>query len=207
MSDITVTDQAAKQSDQVNPDVSVREQPKEDSLIEIEGQKVTIDELKAGYMRNSDYTKKTQEVAQARRELARQPVQASPQGNDETTETLKALKELGVVTKEDLELERKRMYAEAEDKSKLDSLIQNNPDLASKRKALETIGRSDSRAWEDIVVDYGFTTKDKVSQANNHTLVGKSQLQDSKPKSIAEMSDAEYAAWSKATLTGRLDYK
>jgi hypothetical protein len=41
----------------------------EDQVFEIDGQKLTLDELKAGYLRQSDYTKKTQELATKRKEL------------------------------------------------------------------------------------------------------------------------------------------
>ena len=47
----------------------VKEEPKIPDEIEIEGiGKLTVDELKNGYLRQSDYTKKTQEVSKLRKE-------------------------------------------------------------------------------------------------------------------------------------------
>lgn len=44
-------------------------QDSEAQVFEIDGQKLTLDELKSGYLRQSDYTKKTQELAEQRKEL------------------------------------------------------------------------------------------------------------------------------------------
>lgn len=43
--------------------------PNEAQFFDIEGQKVTLDELQRGYLRQSDYTKKTQDLARQQREL------------------------------------------------------------------------------------------------------------------------------------------
>lgn len=55
----------------------VVEQPK----IVIDGQEYTAEQVKAGFLRNADYTKKTQETARIRREAERamQALQANPQ--------------------------------------------------------------------------------------------------------------------------------
>ena len=48
---------------------SSENKPTELSFVEIDGQQVSIDELKNGYLRQSDYTRKTQELAQQRRDV------------------------------------------------------------------------------------------------------------------------------------------
>lgn len=42
----------------------------EDFLFEVEGNRITLDEARNGYLRQSDYTKKTQELAEMRQRLA-----------------------------------------------------------------------------------------------------------------------------------------
>jgi hypothetical protein len=42
----------------------------EDFLFEVEGSRITLDEARNGYLRQSDYTKKTQELAEMRQRLA-----------------------------------------------------------------------------------------------------------------------------------------
>lgn len=47
----------------------VEEQPAEaEQTFEVQGEQITIDELKSGYMKGADYTQKTQELARAREE-------------------------------------------------------------------------------------------------------------------------------------------
>lgn len=60
------TEPEVQEPDKVDePEVETKE---EEQFVEIDGEKLTIDELKNGYLRQSDYTKKTQEVAKNRKE-------------------------------------------------------------------------------------------------------------------------------------------
>ncbi|MES1922723.1 hypothetical protein MHBO_004246, partial [Bonamia ostreae] len=53
------------------PEDNEEEQPEEaDNLYEIDGEKIPFDELKAGYQRQADYTRKTTELAEQRKALA-----------------------------------------------------------------------------------------------------------------------------------------
>lgn len=63
--------------------------PSEAQFIDIDGEKVSLDELRRGYLRQSDYTKKTQDVARQQRELefARQVVQ-KVQSNPEVQQAI-----------------------------------------------------------------------------------------------------------------------
>ena len=60
--------QAGSASENGGNETTTSEAPTE---IEIDGQKVSIDELKNGYMRQSDYTRKTQELAITRQQTTR----------------------------------------------------------------------------------------------------------------------------------------
>lgn len=53
---------------ETTPETKPTEVEPEPIKVEIDGKEVTIDELKNGYLRQSDYTKKTQEVARTRKE-------------------------------------------------------------------------------------------------------------------------------------------
>src|SRR5690606_156866 len=57
---------AIEQTDQPTPNSEVQEPSKADVdkpiTVEIDGKEITLDELKNGYLRQSDYTKKTQEA-------------------------------------------------------------------------------------------------------------------------------------------------
>jgi hypothetical protein len=55
-----------------------------------DGTEITIDELQKGYMRQSDYTKKTQELAQKRKETT----QSDNSDNNELTDEAKSAMEL-----------------------------------------------------------------------------------------------------------------
>lgn len=52
-----------------NAEENGEEQPSGDSTFTIDGKTVTIEEMRNGYLRQSDYTKKTQEIAQMREKL------------------------------------------------------------------------------------------------------------------------------------------
>lgn len=61
-----------------------------DFLFEVEGSKITLDEARNGYLRQSDYTKKTQELAEMRQRLADAEAIAEALRSDPNT-TLRAL--------------------------------------------------------------------------------------------------------------------
>ncbi len=90
-------------------DEETSEQPQEDSEEEI-----PVEELKKGYMRQSDYTKKTQELADMKREIASlksskpEPDSHSP----EEREVMNKLKALGVATQPDVEATVRKILAQ-----------------------------------------------------------------------------------------------
>lgn len=74
-------DEGASES---TPPVQEQTQTDVPQTIEINGEQVPVDELKNGYLRQSDYTRKTQELAEKRRELEylaqiKQQLEANPE--------------------------------------------------------------------------------------------------------------------------------
>ena len=73
----------------------------ESQAVEINGEQITLEELKKGYMREADYRRKTQDLANERRKS-----EAQSQGSQYTPEeerAMKALDKLGVAKKSDVE--------------------------------------------------------------------------------------------------------
>lgn len=64
-----LTDDGESEPDDEDGQDEPENQPIEDLEVEVDGQKVKVDELKKGYLRQSDYTRKTQQVAEARKAL------------------------------------------------------------------------------------------------------------------------------------------
>lgn len=165
--------------------------------IEVNGEHIPLDELKKGYMRQADYTRKTQEIAEAKRTLARRP-EHSTGGKEEPSEEVKKaislLKQHGVVTKDDLEA----LQAQQQDANEFNDFISSNPDLVNYASAIKAIGATDNRSWQDIAISYGFTSKDKLAKAKaSRPIIGNSVPTEPKTRSITELSDAEFAEWEK----------
>lgn len=207
-----------------------REQPKQESQTEkiklSSGEEVTREELEAGYMRSKDYTKKTQDLAEERRKLARgvEPTsekkpapkkeKAEEEEEDESTIVRKRAAEYGLATKDDVDaaVEKRlaKMQAEQEDKAKLDSLIEANPELKGKRKLLEQIGKTDTRAWEDIIKDqeYGLLPQGtKLEKAHQPGVMGERKAKEKSNGQVdfSKMTPKEFADWEKAQgITGQI---
>lgn len=62
-------EQGEAKSEAEEIEVEETEGIEEEEFIEIDGEKIDIDELRNGYLRQSDYTKKTQRLAEEKREL------------------------------------------------------------------------------------------------------------------------------------------
>ena len=218
------------QGDQANANQG-REQPSPDSQAEkiklSNGEELTREELEAGYMRGKDYTTKTQQLAEEKRRLGRGIAPDAPEkkaapakkekpddGEDDATEIRRRAAEYGLATKEDVdEAVNKRlakMQAEQDDKSKLDSLIEANPDLKGKRKLLEQIGRTDTRAWEDIAKDpeYGFLPQgSKLEKAHQPGVMGERKAKEKSggQPDFRSMTPQQFADWEKAQgITGQI---
>lgn len=65
----TATSQGEQTPTQAEPNPNQEEKHQLPEFIEIDGQQVSLEELKNGYLRQADYTRKTQELAETRRRL------------------------------------------------------------------------------------------------------------------------------------------
>lgn len=163
-------------------------------------QEVSKDELMNGYLRQQDYTRKTQEIAEARRQKEEAP--------DESEEVKRTLKQMWFATKEEIQEYVASVARQQTEESKLSGLIQSNPELKQFEWAIKEIAKTDNSAIEDIIVKYGFSTHDKLAQAKqSRNLVGNSNaVAGEQPKSIADMTEAEYAKF-KAWVQKKWDFR
>ena len=168
---------------------------------EIDGEKVslsTLKEWKANGLRQSDYTRKTQELAQQRKELESKqiPVQA-----DDDLERAKAiLKQSGFVTREDLDAERQKLLNEQSEKERarqLESELSKNQSFSSYKPAIEAMMKiHPDKSIDEILVLGGFIDQSKLEKANSRNEVWSfGQRQE---KSIEKMSDEEYEEYRKS---------
>jgi hypothetical protein len=143
---------------------------------EIDGEKVslsTLKEWKANGLRQSDYTRKTQELAQQRKELESKqiPVQA-----DDDLERAKAiLKQSGFVTREDLDAERQKLLNEQSEKERarqLESELSKNQSFSSYKPAIEAMMKiHPDKSIDEILVLGGFIDQSKLEKANSRNEV------------------------------------
>jgi hypothetical protein len=98
------------------------------------------------------------------------------------------LKKNDFLTKEDLE----RAINWQKQDTRLKDIIQTNPDLLPFEQAIKDLSKTHNIAPEDVIEKYGFKSKDKLQKAKSQWDI-KGTSMHTKPKSIAEMSDKEYA--------------
>lgn len=107
-------DQPLEEESQDQPDVESDDeltfeddddQPLEES--EESEEEIPVDELKAGYLRQQDYTRKTQEIAKMRKEIEEMKgtlsAKSKPSRTPEEEQALQTLKKLSVVTEDHLD--------------------------------------------------------------------------------------------------------
>lgn len=219
MSDNAVQDSQVEQSqDQANPEIQDQanvsqeqgEQPivdspqPEEQLIEVNGEKVPLSELQAGYMRQQDYTRKTQELAEKQRQLARMPngdPAPSQELDPQAKAFIEALREKGqFMTKKDYQ----DYLAAQEDDRKLAKILDENPHLKPFEKSIRAAGEKDPRAWEDILRDpeWGFN-RIKPTDKPVRGVEGRApSMAKDGPKSIEDMNESEWEAHKRKTLRG-----
>lgn len=223
MSNDAVKDQAPGQQsqDQAPKDPVKSEQPAMDSLrkppeefVTLGDEKIPLSQVaewKKGYMRQEDYTKKTQEIAEAKRALGRTgetppspQVRSENQLDPDVEVAVKTLKEVGgFATKQDIEAVAAKIKAENDDERSLQKIFASNPELKRHEKAIRAIGKSDKRAYEDIIVDYKFAEKVEKSNSSDEVM-GMPTPKHKQEKSIADMTDAEYTAFMASKTSGNL---
>lgn len=159
---------------------STGEQPSDTTTFDINGETISIDELKKGYMRQSDYTRKTQELSKTKKENTL---------TDEERAAVEFLKNSGFATKEDLENYSKSQAQEMT----LRQIIDANSDLKPYEQAIKDLSKNLWIAPEDVIEKYGFKSKDKLSKARSQGDIKGSM--GTQQKSIADMTDKEYAEY------------
>lgn len=167
-----------------NPETGTQANWWEEQMVEVNGVMIPLDELKNGYMRQSDYTRKTQELSQQGNR--QQEIEQEPQDNN--GEARKWW--IGTnVLKPELDKFEKRMEA----KQNFERLLNANPDLKKFRTAIEKIAKAENKAYEDVIEENWFASKDKLKQAKERSPIGDSSFDEKPTKSIAELSDKEFA--------------
>lgn len=131
------------------------------------------------------------EITRARQELAeykRQPQYNEPQDNNDPEQVKSYLKDLWFVSKD--EIEREKAFG---------SIIDANPDLKQYGSAIRTLAEKENLAYEDVIEKYWFSDKDKLAKAKERRMVWERSF-DAPPKSISDLTDAEWSEWQKQNL-------
>lgn len=158
--------------------------------IEIDGERLTEEELKKGYLRQKDYTRKTQELSKKEKEL-QQSQQWSAQQLEENPEEV--LIEFIRANKEKLWFasvdEIKTIQSQVENEKQFDGLLQLNPELKKFEKAIRTLQKTEWGTFEEIILANWFLSQDKLEKAKSRSIVWD---RNEKPtKSLSEMSADE----------------
>lgn len=158
-------------------------------------QSVTEDELINGYMRQSDYTRKTQELAEERKQLQWQ-VTRQDTSDDEDANVEAYLQSKGYAKADQVEkLVNERLQGIAksqQDEETLRKLIIENPELKQYEWAIREIAKNDNSALEDIVVKYGFSTHDKLSEAKKRSVMWWSTNSVDGKKPMSEWTEKDW---------------
>ena len=165
-------------------------------------QDVDENELVNGYLRQSDYTRKTQEIAEEKRLLEQKAGQAQNAGytgdmwDDAAVEAY--LQSKGYAKQDTVEKlveeKMKWMTKKQQDEQTIQSLLASNPNLKQFEGAIRKIAASENDAIEDIVVKYGFSTPNELSKAKQRGLVwGWTKLWDDKAKPVSERTKEDWA--------------
>lgn len=144
VTDSTVTDNQPKTDDKdsiMNQKVTLSD-----------GEEVSVEELKNGYMRHSDYTKKTQALSKQKREYS-----------EDDKKAMNLLKEAWFATVEDIEAFKKDQSAREE----FESFKHNFSTLGETQiKAIKDLRSANpDKSLEDIAKSYGFIDEANLQRA------------------------------------------
>jgi hypothetical protein len=186
--------------DQAQPEESGNDS---ETLIEVNGEELTLDELKKGYMRTADYTRKTQKLAQDKSKSL-EDIQES---NPELYQAVVQLREAGVATKDDIaiavEETLERIEAKKSGEISDKQFFADNPDLESSKKAILDLSKSTGLTPEEVAIQYNFMDKDRK---RSRDVKGKFAP---KEKSYSELSRQEKDAFlnSQSNLPDNVFYR
>lgn len=105
------------------------DQPEEESseeMIEVDGEEFTLEEIKKGFMRNKDYTRKTQDVSQQKREIEDmkrklEGLETKRELTPEERQIQDFIHKYGLVTADQLEHRSKKQQAQQADEREFQS--------------------------------------------------------------------------------------
>lgn len=144
-------------------------------------EELTLEELKKWYMRQSDYTRKTQELSKLKSQEKQQEtdpdIAALDSYIDQKFEKLK--QEKWLLTRDEVETEKR--FAD---------LIDANPDLRKHEKAIKKIADAENLAFEDVIYQYGFSQPDKLQKAKVWQMKGDTNFE--KPSNWIPTNLKEY---------------
>lgn len=133
-------------------------------LVEVNGEKLSIDELKKGYMRSADYTRKTQRLAQDKSKS----LEDIKDSNPELYNAVVQLREAWVATKDDISETIKEQLEEIESKKSSEQsakqFFENNPDLEKSQKAILELSKNTGMTPEEVAIHYWFADSDKLQK-------------------------------------------
>ena len=143
-----------KKTEQPQEDSAITKQPdtnNDSKTIDLgDGQEVTLEELKKGYLRQSDYTKKTQELASKKTELS-----------EEDEKALKVIKDAGFATVEDIANFKK----EQEQNADLKNLITNVDLSETQLKMVQDLKKvNPDKSYADIANEYWVIDEAKLNK-------------------------------------------
>jgi hypothetical protein len=195
-----VEDSTTEQSNVEASEVDqVEDQSTEDQTIVIDGNSYSPSEIKEGFMRQEDYTRKTQELSKKRQELEQPSLPQDKQA------ILDELKSLGVVTKADLDQQKAVLSQQAKDDSEIKSLKLT----PSQEKALrgyaslqDNLSKSMTECWDELNSALGGNVVARKQNIKPKAGNRGGGFQPMPNHEVAKLPDpeykkywAEYAAW------------
>lgn len=180
--------------EQSQDQVPTEEAGEGNDLVEVNGEKLTLEELKKGYMRTADYTRKTQKLAQDKSKS----LEDIKESNPELYNAVVQLREAGVATKDDISEAVKAQLEEMETKKTAEQsakqFFENNPDLESSKKAILDLSKNTGMTPEEVAIHYWFADSTKIQSKKE--VKGKFAP---KPKTYSELSRVEKDAFLNST--------
>jgi hypothetical protein len=125
-------------SEEDQPEEESDEEEKPDTF-EIDGEELSLEDLKQGYMRNKDYTQKTQALADMKKGLDEKPKkELSP----EEKQVMEFLSKYGIVTEEALTKKMSLEQAKLTDMQNFNAWKSGSSATADKAEAVYNLGKS-----------------------------------------------------------------
>lgn len=186
-------DASNEQSDEASNEVQTAPE-----LIEVNGEMLTLDEIKLGYMRQSDYTKKTQELSQMKQQTFHQ----KEEGDEDQEIVSKFIAENNLMTQEDVQKLLKKHKSMTDDEIAFNNYVKQYNPTPEQQQVVKQLGYTKgfaSQPWDKIhKYAYG-SNATTVKKVVNRRAVGVSTKAGSKTTGkitradLAKMPLSEYS--------------